>query len=259
MAMRLTLAFAMFLNVLACGKKEDDDKYGKVSVAFSNKNSALTATGTPSSFAAKLKYIILVEDRENATAESGYNGNNIGQGAKIWASPQCSSLTVDAATGAQYGDIKSDADCAAAGVEYFDLARTSSAVNTELNSQDAKILPGTYRYLGLALLGEQQGRNNTYENTRWAHTDSSTAERNFASVQTEWSAKFDPPLTIGEEESFVVTLSYSLENLVTTSLTNANVKTKEGGTNQPGAYDDCNTEKTVCLTFPALTVSGAKK
>lgn len=244
---------------VGCGKKKEKDEYSKVSVAFGNATTLTLAETKPSALKMRLKYVTLAADRENATAETGYNGNNIGQGAMIWGCTACSTYTKDDDSDAFSISVKTDAEADAAGASYFDLNRTSAEVNAELNSQDAKVLPGTYRYIGVALIGEQQGGNNTYENVKWAYSSGDVAEKAYASFKTEWSAKLDPPLVLENEQSVVVTMSYNLDKVVTTGLSNAEVKDAASGTYQPGKYDDCNTGKTICFNFPDLTVSAKAK
>lgn len=256
----LGAALVVTLSTFACGKKKEDDKYGKASVAMGNASTAALADAKPSAFGVKLKTILMVSDRVGSpTAENNFSGTNSGQAAMLWGAPKCATTTTDATNGAVVGELKSDTDCAAAGLDYFDLNRASTTVNTDLNSQEAKVLPGTYRYIGLSLLGEQAGANNTHTNTKWAHSGSDVTEQTFASVQTEWWSKFEPALELGEEQTVVVTLAYNLDAAVTTGLTAATEKVTGNGTDQGSAYDDCNAALSVCFKFPKLTVTVTKK
>jgi hypothetical protein len=170
-------------------------------------------------------------------------------------SAQCTTF-VQNDDGSHYGDVLDDAACAAKNPPYFDLNRSSTEVNAELNSQDVKILPGTYEKIALGMLGEQQGGKNTYNNTTWSYD--SVAAREFAAIVTEWSAVIDPPLVVGEEDNVTITLNYSLAGSVTTGLSDAEIKVAGEGTIQPGRYDDCNDERTICINAPSLTVTVSK-
>lgn len=245
----------------SCGKKKEDEEeeYGSLKVQFANATTAAltSTTDAPSEFAVKLKYIIVVEDKDGATAETGWNGNNKGNGAKIWANPTCSSSSTSD-DGVMVSDIKSDADCAAAGISYFNLNRDTASVNTDLNSQNAAVPAGTYRYITMAFLGEQQGGNNTYQNVKWAHADSSITTQEYAKTQVEWTAKFAEPITIEDGQKMTVTLNYDLASAVTTGLAGAGQeKVASGGTYQPGRYDDCDASLSVCFDVPAFTLTAA--
>lgn len=251
-------AFALF--AASCGKDDGTStKYGSLKVQFANSTSALnkSASGAPSELKVKLKSIIVVEDKDGATADSGWNGNNRGNAVKIWVNPTCSSNT-GGADGVTYGEVKSDEECAAAGISYFDLNRNSSDVNTELNSQNALVPVGTYNYITMGFLGEQQGPNNTYENVTWAHSGSTTTSQAYASIRTEFSAKFATPVTIAEGQKLTVTLDYSLATAITTGLAGTGEEKVAGqGTYQPGKYDDCESTKSVCFNMPGFTLSAA--
>lgn len=256
LAVGVSLAF-----VTSCGAKKDEDsgKFGSLKIKFANGTTTLNqfAAVAPSELKVKLKSIIIVEDKDGATAESGWNGNNRGNAIKVWANPTCSTSTTGS-DGLTFGEIKSDAECAAAGITYFDLNRSTDAVNTDLNSQNAAVPTGTYKYITMSFLGDQQGPNNTYKNSTWAHSGSSTTSQEYASIRTEFSAKFDTPITITEGQKLTVTLNYNLAAAVTTGLNGAGEEKVAGqGTYQPGKYDDCESNKSVCFDMPAFTLSAS--
>lgn len=262
MMSRTGLLVAGFALVFAagCGKKDDDaSKYGRVKIKLANSTAAFNklAAAAPSELKVKLKSIIIVEDKDGATADSGWNGNNRGNAFKVWANPTCSS-TSSGTDGVTYSEIKSDADCSAAGITYFDLNRSSDAVNTDLNSQSVAVPAGSYNYITMGFLGEQQGANNTYKNVSWAHSGTSTSSQEYASIRTEFSAKFPTTLTIAEGQTVTVTLDYTLAGSVTTGLAGAGEEKVAGqGTYQPGKYDDCESTKSVCFNMPGFTLSAA--
>ncbi|MBM4381168.1 MAG: hypothetical protein FJ086_17990 [Deltaproteobacteria bacterium] len=241
--------FTVFALVLmGCGPS------GTVKVALENGDAraltgssrfALSGTsGTPSAFGIKLSAIYLVEDQENATAEGGWLGNNVGKTVLLWKDPGCVSNL-------------SGESCKNIG--FFDLARPTAEVNAALNSQAAGAEAGTYRYIKIALLGQQQGGNNTYVNTRWADDTSSTPEQQYASIQTEWGAPFTTPLTIAAGDAILATLSYDLAAAVYRD-SDAQEKVAGQGLAQPGRADDCagTGGSRICIEFPALTATAVK-
>lgn len=242
----------------SCGKKDDGDetKYGSLKVQFANSTTAnKMASVAPSELKVKLKSIIVVEDKDGATADSGWNGNNRGNAIKVWANPTCSTQTAGT-DGVTFGEIKSDEECATAGITYFDLNRSTDAVNADLNSQNALVPAGTYNFITMGFLGDQQGPNNTYENVTWAHSGSGTTSQEYASIRTEFSAKFPTAITIAEGQKLTVTLDYNLATAVTTGLAGAGEEKVAGqGTYQPGKYDDCESTKSVCFDMPGFTLS----
>lgn len=251
------------LAVLAsasCSKKKEETKYGNIKAQFANNTDTTSlATSAPSEFKVKLKYILVAEDKVGTSgapsAENNYNGNNVGKGIRVWINPSCTS-TVVSGNGSSYSDIKTDDECAANGMEYFDFNRTSDEVNTDLNSQGISAEVGTYRYVTMAFLGEQAGGMNTLPNIKWAHADSGVTTQEYADFEVEFSAKFDTPLTVNEGQTVIFKLNYDLSSMITTGLAGAgSEKVLGSGTTQPGTYDDCDTDKNVCVTMPTYTLT----
>ena len=116
---------------------------------------------------------MLIQNKEgNPTNAEGADGDNVGIASTIWACAECTNTTVVAATEStpemEYKDLRSDAESDKAGIDYFDLNRTSDEVNSDLNSQKVKIVAGSYNYVTMSFLGSEQGTNNKYVNTKWA-------------------------------------------------------------------------------------------
>jgi hypothetical protein len=250
LAARFALTLALVATATGCGPDS-----GRVRVALANGNpkaltsstqQALTGTsGAPSAFAVKLTAIYLVEDQEDATAEGDWLGNNIGNQVRVWIDPAC-------------GEDVSDESCAGAG--YFDLNRPSAEVNAALNAQAANAVPGTYRYMKVALLGVQQKSANTLLNARWADAASSTPEQEFASLQTEWGVPFTTPLVLAAGDSVTATITYDLSSMVYRG-SDAQEKLAGQGKYQPNRADDCAGAEgapRTCIEFPALTASASK-
>lgn len=260
--MKLQLIALVTLAVASCGKKkEDETKYGFLKAKLANQSTqALTmATAAPSELKVRLKYILVIENKTTSdgepTAAAGYNGNNVGKAIKVWVNPKCTSTTVNG-DGSSYTDILTDEQCDANGMEYFDLNRTSELVNADLNSQAISAEVGTYRYVTMAFLGEGAYGKNTLKNIKWAHANSSVTTQEFSEFQVEFTGKFATPIELTEGQSITFNLAYDLGSLVTTGLAGAGQeKTIEGGTTQPGKYNDCDATKSTCITLPSYTLS----
>ncbi len=227
-----------------CDEKEET-KYAKAKVQFASEaTAALAGQAAPSLYEVVFHHFSIV----NPGAAEG------SQGAIIWGNPKCATRFMNE-KGQIVGEWKDDEECAAADPDYLDLARDAEEVNADLNSQEVWILPGTYSRIEMAMLGSQQYGSNEFPNTSWSYEG---VNHSFAATITEWSGDIDPPVTVGEEERITITLNYSLNNIVSTGLTDAEEKVLGGGTIQPGKYDDCNEEATVCINAPSITVTASK-
>ena len=256
---------SLMMALSACGGSDSSSSSGgAVTVSLSNLNTVAARASTPldsllsrsvsllstqvnpTEFAVRLAQIYLVEDQDISDtdlAAGAVIGNNVGQTGFLWYADDCPKGS-------------DDADCET--MEYFDLNRATDLVGTDLNAKEMEVSAGEYKYIKLALLGSQQGGTNTYNNVRWGDTAASpsVASREFASVQTEWAAKFETPLTVAEGDTITVSLIYDLSGIVEES-SSRTAKVAGQGTFQPGKADDCS--GTTCLDFPALTVSATKK
>lgn len=245
---RCLVSFLLLAPVLGifsgCDDKEET-KYAKAKVQFASEDSAaLAGQAAPSLYEVVFHHFGI----SNPDAAEG------SQGAIIWGNPKCATRFMNE-KGQVIGDWKDDEECAAADPDYLDLARDAEEVNADLNSQEVWILPGTYSRISMAMLGSQQYGRNEFPNTSWTYDGQNYT---FAAMITEWSGTIDPPVTVGEEERITITLNYSLDNIVSTGLTDAEEKVLGGGTIQPGKYDDCNEEGTVCINAPSITVTASK-
>ena len=130
-----TCLLALSMLTVGCGKKKEEEEVGNLKAQFLNKTAAQTelTTSLPSELLVKLKYILVVQDKKNATAETGFNGDNSGNAIRVWVNPKCTSTTVSG-DGSSYSDMLTDDQCEANGMGYFDLNRTTAAVNTGMIS-----------------------------------------------------------------------------------------------------------------------------
>lgn len=146
--------------------------------------------------------VYLAEDVDPATM------NNIGATEIVWLNPQC------------HGDITGcnvDGFTLPAGprvTDYFDLARPTAEVDAELNSQDAAIAPGTYRYARVEMCKSYDTSPPTSPTMMWAGPGM-TAEQPFTSGDCgRTSAPFASPMTLADGDAVTVTLGYDLAQAI---------------------------------------------
>jgi hypothetical protein len=171
---------------------------GSVQVGF--ESAAVTAAGAaakpdsvggdaPDVLGIKLVAVYLAEDIDG-------HMDNVGEVARIWTNPLC------------------DSDLHACGIApiagpyqvtgFFDLARSSEAVNAELNAAPEPVKAGTYRYVRVDFAGIVPTGDDT-PNLRFGR-DGDVREIRFRDNNV--TVAIDPPLTVEEGGSFVVLLSY---------------------------------------------------
>lgn len=254
------IAFAAVLIMAGCGKKDDDKKLGNSGVA---KLQLANATGTNltesyNSFTPTIYGMKLVSVSLMAKLDSE-DGSNFG--AIIWAAPGCPTQKFTSPAGStgtgepdetqyEYYGMEGCPDNAVK--DYFDFARSSAAVNAELNSQGLQVLPHTYKYVKLEFCSgptPNQSEPLTFK----------TADMNEAFFGTPGSIcagalseKANPPIVIAPGESVTVSLDYDLNGVIV-------------DTNNPPDYSDgvtCweNEAKTVkrCAKIPAFKPSFTK-
>ncbi|HEY4016404.1 MAG TPA: hypothetical protein VGM06_23880 [Polyangiaceae bacterium] len=182
-------------------------------------------------FAMKLASVYLAEDVDPTTLD------NRGQAAMLWVSPHCTSAD----------------DC-----YLFDFARSTDAVNADLNSQGLDVDPGTYRYARMEFC--YHGDRPTEANIVWQGGAMPTSHGFLENMCGVTSAEFNPPLVLQPGDSVSVALGYDLSNAtqagdVDPSNPGSNALTADDG--QGVAFDDCvvdlsGTTKT-CFRMPGFT------
>lgn len=202
----------------ACSKKKSDDM-GSVQVSMANGTStslqlSTTPTGSTgtttngdntyptyqaTTYGIKLVQIYLNED----VAADGWT--NSGTNAYIWINPICGTTTSDsgAITMANNGTCDTSKI-----TSYFELARSSEAVNADLNSQQIPIPAQTYRYIRVQLCDNSITDDNVQIASTTGGLASANTVRSSACVLTP--VKIDPPLTVAKDESVKISLTYDL-------------------------------------------------
>src|SRR5262249_39903003 len=126
--------------------------------------------------------------------------------------------------------------------KYFDFARPSAEVNAELNSQPNKVYPHTYKFVSISWC-EGAATNNVQFQAEGMSEPYATSTGGCGST----SAEAVPPISIGEGESVTISLSYSIDGIVSGS----------GGGNICWTDPDDSTVSR-CLTMPVMTPSASK-
>ena len=174
----------------------------------------------------------------------GPDQSNVGEhGGSIWINSECP-VTVSE------DDGKSSTSCSDEVVtKYFDFARNTAEVNAELNSQGLSVLAGTYNYVRIEFCTGGAKSNNVQFQTD--SMDEPYQTKIGACGVT--SVKADPPVTIPEDGSVKITLTYDLSSAIYG--TDSNSSFGMGG----GANDICwkhsDGEKIRCYNPPQFTPS----
>lgn len=210
----------IFLSLItsSCDKKKKDGNNAVANLALENATGAsLSSTDcpvlgddgfkgdecwTPTKTGLKILNVYVSPDEQGATSAPA---------GLVWANPACavnsSSTTIDD----KNFDYDTLGDCTDDMVsDYFELARPTAEVNEELNSQDHKLLPGTYNYVQIGFcIGGPKSKNAQFEAE--GMTEPYQVESGTCGIS---SVKADPPIVVGEGESVTVSLSYDLTNIV---------------------------------------------
>lgn len=211
------LLVAAVLISSSCSKKSEDDM-GSVQVSLANGTSSSLNIATPAgatgtapwngksvptyeatTYGIKLVQIYLNED----IAADGWT--NSGTNAYIWINPICGTSTADsgAITMANNGSCDTTKI-----TSYFELARSSEAVNSDLNSQKIPVLAKTYRYIRVQLCDNQISDKNLKVASTTGGLNTATELRTGDCILTP--VKIDPPLEVNKDDVVKVSLKYDL-------------------------------------------------
>ncbi len=241
--------------VTACGKKEKTviGTSGQAKVEFSNSTTLRLANDatryTPSQFAFKLMNVYIVPD----VTES--NKDNVGVASMIWINPDCTTKDSESESGKKDKDgnkimykYKVMDSCEEEKIsKKFEIARSATEVNADLNSKNYPVLPGTYNYVKLDIcIGGPKGNNATFKAD--GMIDSAEIKLGTCGVT---SAKLATPMTIEEGESVIVSLQYDLANLV--------YDYGEGMSKSDNCYFNESGTVRRCVDFPNLVPSAKKQ
>lgn len=223
-----TVIFAAMICVLTSGcgkkkKKDGDPAYAKFALANGTASLNVTDTTcasipgstdssspqkcwTPTYYGLKMLSVYVSPDSEGAKTAPG---------GLIWSNPACPTHTsnTEVGTGDDQKTYEYDVqdDCTDDAVSsYFDFARTSTAVNADLNSQDRKIPPGTYNYVQMAFcIGSAKSKNLQFKAD--GMTDNYSMSINKCGVVSD---KLSDPIVLGEGESVDVSVTYDLSQIL---------------------------------------------
>ncbi|MEO8701609.1 MAG: hypothetical protein ABI867_16305 [Kofleriaceae bacterium] len=192
----------------------------------------------------KMIAVYLAEDVDPVTQ------NNLGSTSMVWLNPQCN------------GDISScNIDGFGGGVtEYFDLARSTEAINAELHSQDTAIALGTYRYARVEMCKGTIGELPTVPTLQW-QGPGMTSEQAFTSGDCgRTSLAFDPPLELVTGDAVDVQLGYDLSRAIVTGAPSSlcGASSVEGDERCFRACVTTSPTTRTCMDFPDFTPTAAK-
>jgi hypothetical protein len=218
-------------------------------------NPQVLADGT--SLRLKLISVSLAPDVDPVTMD------NIGESVNIWLNPECQ------------GD---NSGCNVTGfaqpagpriTQYFDLSRPTADVNAELNSQDATITPGTYRYARVELCKALGGQTQADVPTLMWKGPGMAAEQPFVSGDCgRTSLPFDPPLTLAAGDAVTISLGYDLAAAIVagppTSGTHCSlaVEGHDDPSGEPHCFRTCvdtAADHRVCMDFPELAPGAMRR
>ena len=219
MKINLIIGFLVTLSLpslIGCGTKVGT---GAVNVQFTNNTAAaiiqeMEAGGvlgfvedfdlrsallgiTPTIYQMKLVVFYLVENIDQSE-------NNVGSVARIWTSNRCDAdLTYCGINPANSGSYV---------VDYFDLARGSSAVNADFqaytrDTKESQVSAGTYRYLRMDFTGKVFSDSDTTPNLKFGTSTANEVRAQTGSIKVTLAE----PLVIAQGETFTVNLAYDLQ------------------------------------------------
>jgi hypothetical protein len=201
----------------------------------------------------KLIAAYIAEDIDPTTMD------NAGNTEMIWLNPQCqddiSNCNVSGFTQPAGGPRVTD---------YFDLARTNAEVNAELNSQDATISPGSYRYARIEMCKAYGPDTQPTDPTLIWQGPGMSAEQPFTSGDCgRTSAAFDPPLVLAAGDSVAVTLGYDLATSIVAGAPGQGYTiqgaTIDGAPHYFRACEDIDADHRVCMDYPDFVPSATKE
>lgn len=233
---------------------------GSASVRFQMSNdtaSARTSDGPSATGDVVLKFKLiaayLAEDVDPTTMD------NAGTTEMIWLNPQCqndiSGCNVSGFAQPAGGPRVTD---------YFDLARPNAEVNAELNSQDATISPGSYRYARIEMCKAYAPDTQPTDPTLIWQGPGMSAEAPFTSGDCgRTSAAFDPPLVLAAGDSVAVTLGYDLSTSIVAGAPGQGFTIEgaitDGAPHYFRACEDVDSEHRVCMDYPDFVPSATKQ
>lgn len=195
----LMAAFCLALSVTGCGSKKKQGTSGSAKLALTNSTSMSLAT-TLTYYGLKIKTVYISPDEMGAVSAPA---------GTIWVNPDCSPSTSSTDVDGKMYDYLSNSNCNVNNVKtYFNLARTTEAVNADLNSQNLAILPGSYNYVHIEICSGDL--IDTSRTIKYQTSDMAEATELQGSGCTIHSDKTASPIQVSEGGGVIVTLSYDL-------------------------------------------------
>jgi hypothetical protein len=208
--------------------------------------SSVLADGT--SLRLKIIAVYLAQDVDPMTM------NNIGDAANIWLNPECNGDTEGC-------NVAGFANPAGPRItKYFDLARSSTEVNADLESEDLPVDPGSYKYARVDLCKAVGGETEaTVPTMMWAGPGMAS-ELPFTSGDCgRTSLPFDPPLSLAAGDAVTVDLGYDLSKAIVSGAPAPSTQYELVGSDHfYRACEDTSDTSRVCMDFPDFAPTATK-
>lgn len=206
-------------GVLANAKAEFSKVAGQSVGELFSKVSALANSCPGGNTCAEVSELQTFEIKLLRVGISTHADTTQGYGSSIFVNSACPRVDLETEIdGKTYSYVGAGSCSDSAVSSYLDLRKSASEVNTDLNSQYLPIAPGTYPYGHLEFCQGGAASNNyrvtfTSANTLPAALRGQSAAFQISTCGTT-TPQMNPPMTVGEGQSVVVTLEYDLSNTV---------------------------------------------
>ena len=208
---------------------------------FDRSSTAKGPTFAASQLATKMVSIYLVSD----LAADG--ATNSGQVSYIWTNPNCPTSKSDSG-----GIVVADCDTSKI-TNYFEFARPTAEVNTDLNSQQIPVTVGTYGYIRMQVCDNQHAETNIKFTSTTASLTTAFEGRTGNCVLNP--VKIDPPLVVAKGDTVVLTLKYDLTQALADYCYDVTAgRTICDGTNPVASGCTFNSDKSKELCFRDLSL-----
>lgn len=194
---------------------------------------------TPTKLGLKILNVYVSPDEQGATSAPA---------GLVWVNEACPVTSSSSEIKEKTYDYDTAGDCTDENVSsFFDLARSTEEVNAELNSQDRRILPGTYNYVQIGFcIGGAKTKNAQFQAD--GMTEPYEVQTGTCGIS---SVKADPAIVVGEGEAVTVSLTYDLTKTI---------YRKDGFDNPDSCFVSEDKATVRCFSYPVgLKPSFAKR
>jgi hypothetical protein len=246
---------ALILTVSGCGSSAQARlQFANLAAPTPSSSSKAAVLADGTSLRIKMLSVSITEDVDPVTQD------NIGVTSNIWINPECGgdndTCNIDGMDGGPSGPRVT---------QFFDFARPTADVNAELNSQDAKVTPGTYRYARVTFCKALGGQQLPTKPTLMWKAAGMPGELAFTSGDCgRTSLPFSPPLEIKAGHSVEVVLGYDLTQAIVVGTPEPDNLSALVGHSDPNgqahgyrACFDLSASARACMDFPDFSPSAS--